>query len=89
MKRLIAALSLSALAVSADNVSWNVTDGDLSVPANWTGGILPADTNTIVFGQQGNLALTTSASLKNPVRCSMPVRAAGASRSILRGTLCS
>lgn len=65
MKRLVAMLCLSALAVSAENVSWNATDGDLSVPANWTGGVLPTDADTIVFGQEASFTLTTSSWLKN------------------------
>jgi len=65
MERWIVSLCLTAAVVSAQNVSWNVTDGDLAVPANWSGGVLPANTNTVVFGQQGTFTLTTSAWLTN------------------------
>jgi len=65
MKQWIAAMCLMATAVSAQNVSWNVTDGDLSVPENWAGGVLPAKNSTVVFGQQGAFTLTTSAWLTN------------------------
>ena len=61
----IMVMALAATAVSAQNVSWNVTDGDLSVPSNWSGGTLPGDTDTVVFGQQGASTLTTSAWLTN------------------------
>ncbi len=66
MKQWIGAICLTAMTVSAQNyVYWNVTDGDLAVPTNWSGGILPVETNTVVFGQQGAFALTTSAWLTN------------------------
>lgn len=66
MKQWIAAMCLTAISVSAQNYAyWNVTDGDLSAPSNWLGGVLPADTNTLAFGQQGTFTLTTSASLTN------------------------
>lgn len=66
MKVGIVALCLTAVTVSAQNYAyWNVTDGDLAAPSNWSGGFLPAETNTVVFGQQGAFALTTSAWLTN------------------------
>lgn len=61
----IMVMALAATAVSAQNVSWNATDGDLAVPSNWNGGALPSITDTVVFGQQGASTLTTSAWLTN------------------------
>jgi len=66
MKYWFAALCLAATVVSAQNYAyWNMTDGDLAVPANWSDGLLPTDTNTVVFGQQATFTLTTSAWLTN------------------------
>lgn len=65
MKRWMTVMALTATIGSAQNVSWNTTDGDLAVPSNWSGGVLPGVTNTVVFGQQGAFTLTTSAWLTN------------------------
>ncbi|MDX9866753.1 MAG: hypothetical protein RBT78_02395 [Kiritimatiellia bacterium] len=65
MKRWMTVMALTATIGSAQDVSWNAADGDLAVPSNWSGGVLPGVTNTVVFSQQGAFTLTTSAWLTN------------------------